>query len=83
LLDSPHYTRPELYHGSPVPDELLSGHHANIAVWRRRQSLALTWSRRPDLIDNARRSGLLSKADEAYLEQLQAAKHAVGDHRGD
>ncbi|NGM87802.1 tRNA (guanosine(37)-N1)-methyltransferase TrmD [Parapusillimonas sp. SGNA-6] len=83
LLDSPHYTRPELYRGSPVPDELLSGHHANIAVWRRRQSLALTWSRRPDLIDNARRSGLLSKADEAYLEQIQAAKRAVGDHRGD
>jgi tRNA (guanine37-N1)-methyltransferase len=70
LLDSPHYTRPEHYQGSPVPDELLSGHHANIAVWRRRQSLALTLARRPELIDNARRDGLLSKADEAYLKQL-------------
>ncbi|HWL27305.1 MAG TPA: tRNA (guanosine(37)-N1)-methyltransferase TrmD [Burkholderiaceae bacterium] len=73
LLDSPHYTRPEQYRDRAVPDELLSGHHANIAVWRRRQSLALTLARRPDLIDNARRNGLLSKADEAYLKQLQSA----------
>lgn len=70
LLDSPHYTRPELYHGEPVPAELLSGHHANIAVWRRRQSLTLTAQRRPDLIDAARRAGLLSKADEKFLAEL-------------
>src|SRR5690606_21256185 len=49
LLDSPHYTRPELYQGLAVPAELLSGHHSNIAIWRRRQSLALTAARRPDL----------------------------------
>lgn len=73
LLDSPHYTRPEQYRDEPVPEALLSGHHANIAVWRRRQSLALTLARRPDLIDNARRAGLLSKADEIYLKQLQSS----------
>jgi tRNA (guanine37-N1)-methyltransferase len=74
LLDSPHYTRPEQYKGHPVPAELLSGHHANIAVWRRRQSLALTAARRPDLIEYARRAGLLSKADEHYLKQLSLAR---------
>src|SRR3546814_13989702 len=35
LLDSPHYTRPEQYQNMAVPAELLSGHHANISVWRR------------------------------------------------
>ncbi|MYN11926.1 tRNA (guanosine(37)-N1)-methyltransferase TrmD [Pusillimonas sp. TS35] len=71
LLDSPHYTRPEVYQGVSVPTPLLSGHHANIAVWRRQQSLALTAARRPDLIEHARASGLLSKADENYLAALR------------
>ncbi|MDX3896057.1 tRNA (guanosine(37)-N1)-methyltransferase TrmD [Pusillimonas sp.] len=71
LLDSPHYTRPEAYQGESVPSELLSGHHANIALWRRRQSLALTLARRPDLIDAARAAGRLSKADEAFLASLK------------
>ncbi|RIY40532.1 tRNA (guanosine(37)-N1)-methyltransferase TrmD [Neopusillimonas maritima] len=70
LLDSPHYTRPEVYEGEPVPTELLSGHHANIAQWRRRQSLKITVQRRPELIEAARRQGLLSKADEAFLKLL-------------
>ncbi|HUH87389.1 MAG TPA: tRNA (guanosine(37)-N1)-methyltransferase TrmD [Pusillimonas sp.] len=70
LLDSPHYTRPEIYEGESVPPELLSGHHANIAGWRRRQSLALTLARRPDLIEAARKAGRLSKADEAFLATL-------------
>lgn len=70
LLDSPHYTRPEQYQNMAVPAELLSGHHANISVWRRQQSLTLTARRRPDLIDAARRAGLLSKADEKFLSEL-------------
>lgn len=70
LLDSPHYTRPEHYQDMGVPAELLSGHHLNIAAWRRRQSLALTAARRPDLIEAAREAGLLSRADEAFLAQL-------------
>ncbi len=70
LLDSPHYTRPEVYQGVGVPAELMSGHHANIAQWRRRQSLALTWARRPDLIRAAREKGKLSKADEIFLASL-------------
>ncbi|HBT31606.1 MAG TPA: tRNA (guanosine(37)-N1)-methyltransferase TrmD [Pusillimonas sp.] len=70
LLDSPHYTRPEVYEGAVVPTELLSGHHANIAQWRRQQSLKITLQRRPDLIEAARREGLLSKADDAFLASL-------------
>ncbi|MCI2808410.1 tRNA (guanosine(37)-N1)-methyltransferase TrmD [Eoetvoesiella caeni] len=72
LLDSPHYTRPENYKEQMVPSELLSGHHAKIAVWRRQQSLALTWRRRPDLLRRAREAGLLSKADEKFLATLGA-----------
>lgn len=67
LLDSPHYTRPEVWGDAPVPADLLSGHHARIAVWRRRQSLALTALRRPDLIEAARARGELSPEDEAWL----------------
>jgi len=74
LLDCPHYSRPELLTGGDgehaVPAALLSGHHAEIARWRREQSLALTARRRPDLIAAARAAGRLSKADEAYLESL-------------
>ena len=71
LLDCPHYSRPEvLPDGDAVPAALLSGHHAEIARWRREQSLALTARRRPDLIAAARAAGRLTKADEAYLSGL-------------
>lgn len=72
LLDSPHYTRPERYHELDVPEILRSGHHANIAKWRREQSLALTAARRPDLIKKARLEGRLSKKDEAFLRSLES-----------
>jgi tRNA (guanine37-N1)-methyltransferase len=71
LLDSPHYTRPEVYEGVSVPEQLLSGHHARIARWRREQSLRLTAQRRPDLIERARAEGRLSKEDERFLAALQ------------
>ncbi len=68
LLDSPHYTRPELLEGAePIPSVLLSGNHANIAKWRRQQSLLLTLRHRPDLLEQARQKGLLTKDDEKYL----------------
>jgi len=69
LIDSPHYTRPEVYEGQAVPPVLLSGNHAHIAQWRREQSLLITLQRRPDLIEQARQAGLLSRADEAFLAQ--------------
>ena len=49
LLEHPHYTKPQLWEGRAIPEVLLSGHHANIAAWRRDQSERLTRERRPDL----------------------------------
>ncbi len=79
LLDCPHYSRPEVLSGLPgqtedlpVPAVLMSGHHAQIARWRRERSLELTQRRRPDLILAARAAGRLSKADERFLAQLPA-----------
>ncbi len=51
LLEYPHYTRPQLWEGRPVPEVLLSGHHAEIRAWRRRQALEITRQRRPDLLN--------------------------------
>lgn len=70
LLDSPHYTRPEVYEGEPVPAILLGGHHAEIQKWRRQRALEATQAKRPDLIVRAREQGLLSKADEKFLGSL-------------
>lgn len=50
LLDCPHYTRPEVYEGEPVPQVLLSGNHAEIRRWRLKQALGRTWQRRPELL---------------------------------
>ena len=75
LLDCPHYSRPErLADGAEVlavPAALLSGHHKDIARWRRERSLELTARRRPDLLTAARAQGRLSVADEKYLLTLE------------
>jgi tRNA (guanine37-N1)-methyltransferase len=70
LLDCPHYSRPETLGDQAVPPALLSGHHAQIARWRRERSLELTARRRPELIAAARAAGRLSKADDAFLAAL-------------
>lgn len=71
LLEGPSYSRPErLPDGREVPPVLLSGHHAQIARWRREQSLRMTAQRRPDLIVRARAAGRLSTADEALLRAM-------------
>ncbi|HEU0202983.1 MAG TPA: tRNA (guanosine(37)-N1)-methyltransferase TrmD [Burkholderiaceae bacterium] len=75
LLDGPQYTRPEEWRGEAVPAVLLSGHHADIARWRRAQALATTARVRPELIEAARRQGLLSRADE---DILRACAQAAG-----
>ena len=49
LLEYPHYTRPREWEGRDVPEVLTSGHHENIAAWRKRQAETLTKLRRPDL----------------------------------
>ena len=66
LLEYPQYTRPAVWEGRPVPEVLLSGHHANIEAWRRRQSLERTLRRRPDML----KSALLTEEETAYLQTL-------------
>lgn len=72
LLDCPHYTRPEEYSGRRVPDVLLSGDHARIARWRKKQALGRTWLRRPDLL--AARA--LSDDERALLEEFKREHEA-------
>lgn len=67
LLEHPHYTRPADFRGWRVPEVLLSGHHAQIAQWRREQALKRTWERRPDLLEQAE----LSEADREFLRKLR------------
>ena len=66
LLEYPQYTRPFEWEGRQVPEILISGHHANIARWRREQSLERTRRLRPDMLENAE----LSDKDRAYLASL-------------
>lgn len=67
LLEYPHYTRPPVFRGWPVPDVLLSGHHQAIARWRREQSLLRTLQRRPDLLQKAP----LTQEDRRFLEDVR------------
>ena len=53
LLEYPQYSRPEIWHEKQVPSVLLSGHHANIEKWRRKQSVIRTAKNRPDLLKKA------------------------------
>jgi tRNA (guanine37-N1)-methyltransferase len=70
LLEYPHYTRPGIWEGQEVPPVLLSGHHGEVAKWRRQQRLHRTLARRPDMLAAAAREGLLSAADLAFLATL-------------
>ena len=66
LLDTPHYTRPEILDEMAVPDVLLSGHHKNIEKWRLKQALGRTWLRRPDMLEKL----TLTKAQEDLLAEF-------------
>lgn len=70
LLEYPHYTRPAIWEGRPVPPVLLSGHHGEVAKWRRYERLRRTLARRPDLLAQAYATGRLSAADLAVLAEL-------------
>ena len=74
LLEYPHYTRPPKFREWKVPDILLSGNHAEIALWRHQQSLLRTLRRRPDLLSNAP----LSPSDRNFLEE---SSHQYISHR--
>ena len=71
LLDYPHYTRPESINGHEVPDVLLSGNHNEIAKWRRKQSLGITWKNRPDLLKNVKLSIEDDKLLKEYILEYQ------------
>ncbi|NZA25197.1 tRNA (guanosine(37)-N1)-methyltransferase TrmD [Luteimonas sp. SJ-92] len=75
LLDCPHYTRPVSHPLGEVPEVLLSGNHAEIARWRRRQALLRTRERRPDLLGQA----ALSAADHALLADPGGAPEDPAD----
>ena len=70
LLEYPHYSRPREYEGLEVPEVLLSGNHAEIALWRFEQSLALTEARRPEMLEKYLRSEPeLSKKEKKIVEK--------------
>jgi tRNA (guanine37-N1)-methyltransferase len=68
ILDCPHWTRPADFRGWKVPEPLLSGHHEEIARWRRRRALEKTLRNRPDLLATAQ----LDEDDRRWLEELNA-----------
>ena len=68
LLEYPQYTRPAVYKGWSVPDVLISGNHAEIELWRRRESIRRTYRRRPDLLKGVD----LSAEDVKILEQIKS-----------
>ena len=75
LLDYPHYTKPNQIDGMAVPDILLSGNHEKIRRWRRKQSLGMTYLKRPDLLKNVN----LSKEDDRLLQEFIAEHRAKSD----
>lgn len=74
LLEHPHYTRPVEFAGLRVPEILLSGNHAEIARWRRREQLRRTLRRRPDLLTAA----ALSKEDRRLLAEVGREEERTG-----
>lgn len=70
LLDFPHYTRPAEWDGAKVPEVLLSGNHAAIRRWRKREALARTFARRPDLLSDAS----LDAEERELLKELIAER---------
>lgn len=75
LLEYPQYTRPAEFEGQAVPDVLLSGNHAAIADWRRREQLRRTLERRPDLLDGA----ALSDDDRMFVDSLIREREGHGE----
>ena len=71
LLEYPQYTRPEVWRGQPVPDVLLSGHHAKVAEWRMQRSIDRTMQFRPELMENVE---LDKKSAKYYRERLKSSE---------
>ena len=69
LLDFPNYTRPASFNGMDVPEVLLSGHHANIAQWRRQAALRKTLKMRPDLVKALLTHAALTEQEQRWIEE--------------
>lgn len=67
LLEYPQYSRPAVWHDRAVPEILLSGNHAKVALWRRKQALCRTRDRRPDMYEKL---DLSSKQDKKLLQEI-------------
>lgn len=81
LLDCPHYTRPEVYDGVPVPAVLMSGNHAAIRRWRLKQSLGRTWLRRPDLLSGRRLSDEEAQLLEEFKRELDSGQQSAASSK--
>jgi tRNA (guanine37-N1)-methyltransferase len=75
LLEYPQYTRPATFEGHSVPDVLLSGDHARIATWRRREAIRRTAERRPDVLERAE----LTDQERAFVRALRDAAATRGE----
>jgi tRNA (guanine37-N1)-methyltransferase len=75
LLDTPHYTRPEVLDGLAVPDVLLSGHHKNIESWRLKQALGRTWLRRPDMLEKLTLDQVQKKLLAEFIRETELDEH--------
>ena len=71
LLEYPQYSRPAEWHGRAVPEILLSGDHAKVAAWRKKESYKRTMTRRPDLFANFDETKLTTKAERKILAQAK------------
>ena len=67
LLDYPHYTRPSEFSGHKVPEVLLSGHHEEVRLWRKKTAIRRTLERRPELLDTA----ALDDEERAMLDEIR------------
>jgi tRNA (guanine37-N1)-methyltransferase len=75
LLEGPQYTRPVEFRGARVPDVLTSGDHAKVALWRRKQALARTLDKRPELVEELTKLGALGGVDLKLVREAESGKN--------
>jgi len=79
LLEYPQYSRPAVWHGRAVPDVLLSGHHAKVDEWRRKESYKRTMLRRPDMFARFDETKLTTKAEKRVLQEAKEEVKALSE----
>ena len=77
LLEYPQYSRPDEWHGRRVPDVLLSGHHENVAKWRKKESYKRTMLRRPDMWAQFDEKLLKTKSEKKVLAEAKSEAEAI------